>query len=217
MLFNHTAPSGYRIMSFPVGPLQCNCSILWDSNTKEALVIDPGGDFEKIKKEIETEGLTIKAILHTHAHFDHVGASKEIHELTGAPLLLHPDDKFLWENLKLQGQMFNIDVEALPKWNTDLHDEMELSWGEHKLKTLFTPGHSPGSCSFVIDDVLFSGDTLFQNSIGRTDLWGGDFNQISKSIKDRLYTLDTDTKVICGHGPNTLIGIEKKENSFVRT
>jgi glyoxylase-like metal-dependent hydrolase (beta-lactamase superfamily II) len=215
MLLDHKSPSGYHIISFPVGALQCNCSILWDTETKEALVVDPGGDFDLIKEELEKRELVVKGIIHTHAHFDHVGATKPLYELTKAPLIIHPGEKFLWDNVVKQGVMFGIPMEALPDWDKDLEDEMEMQCGKHKLKTLVTPGHTPGSSCFVIDDILFSGDTLFQNSIGRTDLPGGDSGQIVKSIKNRLYGLDVDTTVVCGHGPNTKIGIERRQNPFV--
>jgi glyoxylase-like metal-dependent hydrolase (beta-lactamase superfamily II) len=115
----------------------------------------------------------------------------------------------------MQGQFFGFNLKALPPWSQDLHDEEEFEFGKFKLKTLHTPGHTPGSCSFVADDILFSGDTLFQNSIGRTDLWGGDSQLIQSSIRDRLYSLDPDTRVICGHGADTKIGTERRTNPFV--
>lgn len=209
-------PPGILLKTFPVGPLGCNCAILVDAVSKEALLIDPGADFERIRSEAEKLGAKIKAILHTHAHFDHMGASEEAHLWSQAPLLLHPGDQFLWENVPMQGRLFQMNLKPVPKWTGELSDDQELTFGEMKLKTLFTPGHTPGSCCFVVDDLLFAGDTLFQGSIGRTDLWGGDYNQISKSIKDRLYVLDDDTRVICGHGPATQIGVEKRTNPFVR-
>lgn len=208
-------PMHFKRTTFPVGPFQCNCSLIWDPETKDALLIDPGDEAVKITKKITELGLTVRNIIHTHAHFDHVGASLELHESTKAKLLLHPGDRFLWENLPMQGQFFGFNLKALPPWSEDLHDEEELEFGKFKLKTLHTPGHTPGSCSFVVDDILFSGDTLFLNSIGRTDLWGGDSQLIQSSIRDRLYSLDPDTHVICGHGPDTKIGTERRTNPFV--
>lgn len=205
----------FSLKTFPVGTLQCNCTLLWDPQTLETIVIDPGDDFQVIKSEIEKNKLHVKTILHTHAHFDHVGASQELADWSKAPLLLHEQDRFLWENFKLQGQFFGFNLTSLPAWNKNLEDEMEITLGSHKLKTLYTPGHTPGSCSFVIQNILFSGDTLFQGSVGRTDLWGGDFQKLSRSIKERFYTLDKDTTVICGHGPQTMIGVERKKNPFV--
>lgn len=206
---------GFERLSFPVGPLGCNCSLLWDPLSKEALIVDPGDEFQKIQKAVQKHELKIKYILHTHAHFDHVGATRAVHEWTRAPMLLHPADRFLWENVPMQGKFFQMSLEGLPAWNEDLEHERSFKVGAYELKTLYTPGHTPGSCCFVIDHLLFAGDTLFQNSIGRTDLWGGDFQKISVSIKERLYTLDDDTHVICGHGPDTQIGVEKRTNPFV--
>jgi hydroxyacylglutathione hydrolase len=210
------ADSQILVTTFAVGPLGCNCSIICDPRSREAILVDPGAEFPRIKREIENLQAKIKYIVHTHAHFDHVGASEEAHQDTQAPLLLHPADKFLWDNVAMQGKFFNLKLQSLPPWSEDLQDEKDFQIGEHRLKTLHTPGHTPGSCCFTINDVLFAGDTLFQGSIGRTDLWGGDFDLISKSIKERLYALDGDTKVVCGHGPGTKIGVEKRTNAFVR-
>lgn len=215
MNFTHTSPSGFHVHSFSVGPLGCNCSIICDPETSEAVLVDPGDDFSKIQANIETIGAKIKYIVHTHAHFDHIGASRQAAEASKAPLYLHPEDRFLWENMSMQGKMFGMTFAPQPDFTVNLEDELEMRIGKHSLKTLFTPGHTPGSCSFHIQDILFSGDTLFQRSIGRTDLWGGDFSVISRSIKERLYSLDGDTVVVCGHGPNTRIGVERKTNPFV--
>jgi len=204
------------MVTFPVGPLQCNCSIIWDPATKEAVVIDPGADAQKILEFISEQGLKPKAAIHTHAHFDHIGASTEVHETLQTPLYLHPDDAPLWENLDMQGKAFGFKLTNIPRWQKDLHDNDHLSFGPHRIEVLHTPGHTPGSCSFSCNEFLFSGDTLFRGSIGRTDLWGGDFSQISRSIKERLYSLDEDTTVICGHGPKTSIGVERKNNAFIK-
>lgn len=216
MSFEFQSDQGFEVLTFPVGALQCNCSLLWDTQSKEAILIDPGDEADRILREIRTRDLKMKGIIHTHAHFDHIGAASVLHESTRAPLYLHSGDTFLWENLPTQGQMFGFQLKAIPRWNQDLEDGLELCFGMHKLRTLFTPGHTPGSCCFSINDLLFSGDTLFYRSIGRTDFWGGDSTLIQKSIRDRLYRLDKDTRVICGHGPNTLIGHEMKSNPFVQ-
>ena len=216
MNFQFASSLGFQIKTFSVGPLQCNCSLVWDPESMEAIIVDPGDEAMRIQKEIVDLGLHIRYIVHTHAHFDHVSASKEVHQFTKAPLLLHPQDRYLWENVAMQGQFFRIHVDPLPPWSEDLAHEKTLQIGKFRMKTLFTPGHTPGSCCFSMNEILFSGDTLFQGSVGRTDLWGGDFQQISSSIKDRLYTLDDDTTVICGHGENTKIGIESKKNAFVK-
>jgi glyoxylase-like metal-dependent hydrolase (beta-lactamase superfamily II) len=204
--------------SFPVGPLQCNCSIIVCPETKEAAIVDPGGDAEDIIKQAEDAGLKIKYLLHTHAHFDHVLGSAEVKKATGAKILLHSGDKFLYDNLAQQCKLFGFSAgETLPvdDW---IEDDQEIVIGKIKLKVIHTPGHTPGSLSFSLADkesILFSGDTLFHRSIGRTDLWGGDYDQIIKSISDKLFTLDDSTRVIPGHGPDTDIWHEKKENPFL--
>lgn len=216
MSFERRPRDAWNLVSFPVGPLACNCSILWEPQTKEALIVDPGGDAARILKVVTDEKLNVRAVLHTHAHFDHVGATHEVFEATKAALYLHEGDLFLWDNLSMQGKMFGFPVKPIAEKPRSLADEMTFSVGTKNLRSLHTPGHTPGSFSFVLDDILFAGDTLFKGSVGRTDLWGGDFDQLSKGIKSRLYTLDDDTIVICGHGPNTSIGQEKKSNPFVR-
>jgi glyoxylase-like metal-dependent hydrolase (beta-lactamase superfamily II) len=203
--------------SFPVPPLGCNCSIIGDPTTKEALVVDPGGDSERILKEVEALGLTVTHIVHTHAHFDHFLASGRIKEGTGAPLWLHKDDKILWDNLEIQCRTFGVEYTPVPPPDRWLKDDEELALGEIKGLALHTPGHTPGSMCFHFPSarIVIAGDTLFRESIGRTDLWGGDAQAIERSIKDRLYALDEETRVITGHGPETRIGHEVRFNPFV--
>ncbi len=214
--FKHSSKEGFEAVSFPVGMLQCNCTIVWDPQSREAIVADPGGDFDKIAAHLKSHELKLKAIVHTHAHFDHIGASEELHLQTKAPLLLHEGDRMLWENVEMQGKAFGFPLKSIMDFTGSLEDEMTLSLGTQSLKTLHTPGHTPGSCSFVLGDLLIAGDTLFQGSIGRTDLWGGDFEKIRHSIRDRLYRLDGDTTVITGHGPTTTIGVERRQNAYVK-
>jgi len=205
------------VTTFPVGPLQCNCSIVACRETGEAAVIDPGGDVDEIIKAVEAEGLKIKYLLHTHAHFDHIAGSRELKEKTGASICLHKEDQWLYDNLLKQGQLFGFRFDEPTPVDTYLSDEEELAIGKIKTRVLHTPGHTPGSLCFSLaekDSVLFSGDTLFQRSIGRTDLWGGSFEQIIDSIKDRLFTLDDSTRVVPGHGGDTSIWEEKRENPF---
>ncbi len=204
--------------SFAVPPLGCNCSIIGDPQTKKVLVVDPGGDHERILKEVEALGLTVTAIVHTHAHFDHFLASGRIKQATGAPLLLHREDQILWENLEIQCRTFGVEYTPAPPPDRWLQDEEPLVLGDLKGLALHTPGHTPGSMCFHFEagKLLLAGDTLFRESIGRTDLWGGDSAAIERSIKTRLYTLDEDTRVITGHGPETRIGHELRFNSFVR-
>lgn len=204
--------------TFSVPPLGCNCSIIGDPVTKQAVVIDPGGAPERILHEVEALGLTVSHILHTHAHLDHFLASSEIKKSTGAAICLHQDDLQLWNNLELQCRVFGVSyVPALPPdhWLTD---EEKMMLGQVPIVALHTPGHTPGSISFYLpnDKLLLAGDTLFRGSIGRTDLWGGNFEAIEQSIRERLYTLDETTTVITGHGPDTEIGLEKESNQFIR-
>ncbi len=202
----------------PVGQLQCNCSIIVCPETKEAAVIDPGGDADQIVDLCEKQGYTIKYLLHTHAHFDHIAGSRAVKERTGAKICLHKGDQWLYDNLDQQGQRFGMKFDAPLEIDHFLEDEEVISVGNVKTKVIYTPGHTPGSSCFSMtekDSILFAGDTLFRGSIGRTDLWGGSFEQIIKSIKTRLFGLDDSTEVIPGHGPNTSIWSERRENPFV--
>jgi len=203
--------------TFPVPPLGCNCSILGDPVTKQAIVVDPGGDHERILKEVGDLGLTIVSILHTHAHFDHFLASGEMKKATGAVLCLHPDDRELWQMLEVQCRAFGVPYVSVPLPDYWLQDEEKIILGGIEARALHTPGHTPGSMSFHLasERLLLSGDTLFRGGIGRTDLWGGDFASIERSIRERLYCLDEDTCVVTGHGPETQIGLERQYNPFV--
>jgi len=204
--------------TFSVPPLGCNCSIIGDPVTKRAIVVDPGGDSARILHEVEKLGLTVIHILHTHAHFDHFLASGAMKQATGAALCLHQDDLDLWENLEVQCRMFGVPFVSVPMPDYWLKDEEQVLLGEHALIALHTPGHTPGSMSFHApnEQLVLAGDTLFRGSIGRTDLWGGNFDAIEQSIRERLYTLDDATIVVTGHGPETEIGREKESNQFFR-
>ena len=210
------------IQTFPVEPLGCNCSILICKNTKESIIIDPGGEAEKIISQLKEFGCKVQSILHTHAHFDHCLATYDVSKFilmdqSELTIGMHADDIPLYQQLPLQCQMFNLPP-SYPNAtiNHFLEDNELVTFGEHSLNIIHTPGHTLGSCSFNLENngILFSGDTLFQRSIGRTDLPGGNKDDILKSIKTRLFTLDQDTKVIPGHGPFTRIYEEKKENPF---
>ncbi|HEY8385581.1 MAG TPA: MBL fold metallo-hydrolase [Porticoccaceae bacterium] len=204
------------VKTFPVGPLQCNCSIIGDTLTGKALVVDPGGDAQLILNELDKLGLKVVGIIHTHAHLDHILAAGEIKQATGAPIHLHEEDMFLWDAVEDQCRRFGVPPVKLPRPDQFLQDDHDL--GCCGGVALHTPGHTPGSISFWFEEAntLVAGDTLFRGSIGRTDLWGGSFEAIVASIRDRLYTLDDDAVVITGHGPSTRIGIEKETNAFVR-
>lgn len=206
------------VESFPAGPLKCNCSIIGCKETGEAIVVDPGGDTEIITDFCTKNNLKIKYLIHTHAHFDHIHGSRAVKEATGAKICLHKEDEWLYENLAMQCSMFGFKYDDPLPVDHYLSDEEELSVGNAKAKVLHTPGHTPGSLCFSLKDkesVLFSGDTLFNHSVGRTDLWGGSHEKLIKSIKERLLTLDDSTRVVCGHGPDTSIWTEKKENPFL--
>ena len=204
--------------TFPVPPLYCNCSILGDPVTKEAIVVDPGGAHEQILREVEALGLKVVSIVHTHAHFDHFLAAGEIKRATGASLCLHPDDRKLWELLETQCNLFGVPYAPVPLPDYWLRDEEKIILGGLEGVALHTPGHTPGSMSvyFPAEQLLLSGDTLFRGGIGRTDLWGGDYRAIEQSIRERLYTLQESTRVVTGHGPETQIGLERDSNPFVR-
>ena len=202
--------------TFPVGPLQCNCTIIGDPVTRKAFVVDPGGDAQMILARLQQLDLQLVALVHTHAHLDHIMASGELKELTGAEIYLHEDDKFLWDNLEMQCRMFGVPYTPVPAPDHWIQHDQELPCCGGV--AIHTPGHSPGSTCFWFaeEQLLIAGDTLFRRSIGRTDLWGGDHQQIEQSIRQRLYVLNEDAMVVTGHGPETTIGEEIRENSIVR-
>lgn len=202
--------------TFPVPPLSCNCSILADPETKQAIIVDPGGNPQYILQEVNALGCTVTMVLHTHAHFDHFLASGQIQRLTNAILCLHLDDRQLWNMLEVQCQLFGVPFLQAPPPDRWLQDEEKISVGNITGEVVHTPGHSPGSISFYFEsgNVVFSGDTLFRGGVGRTDLWGGDPRSIERSIRERLYSLKEDTLVIPGHGPETHIGFERQYNAF---
>lgn len=206
------------VETIPVGPLQCNCTILGDLVSRKAIVVDPGGDAEILLERLVELDLQVERIIHTHAHLDHFLASGKMKEATGAKLALHREDLFLWDMLEDQCRMFGIPFEPPPPPDQWLENEEEIDLNDLQGKALHTPGHTPGSMCFLFESqkLLIAGDTLFQGSIGRTDLWGGDFKKIEKSIQEKLYTLDEETSVITGHGESTSIGHEMRANSFVR-
>ena len=206
------------VETIPVGPLQCNCTILGDLVSRKAIVVDPGGDAEILLERLVELNLQVERIIHTHAHLDHFLASGKMKEATGAKLALHREDLFLWDMLEDQCRLFGIPFEPPPPLDQWLENEEEIDLNDLQGKALHTPGHTPGSMCFLFESqkLLIAGDTLFQGSIGRTDLWGGDFKKIEKSIQEKLYTLDEETSVITGHGESTSIGHEMRANSFVR-
>lgn len=205
------------IETFPVGPLQCNCSILVDEQTREAVVIDPGDEPERILAALSEARVRPVALLHTHAHFDHVTGTAEVARATGAPIRLHAADRPLYHALPEQASFFGIKAEAPLPAGEPLQDGESIRFGRFALRAIHTPGHTPGSLCFELQGdspALFSGDTLFRRSIGRTDLWGGDTEAILSSIREKLFRLPGDLPVVCGHGPGTTIDEERRRNPF---
>ena len=200
-----------------VPPFQSNCWILGCSETQIAVVIDPG-DEAAIYQTLEAYRLTVKYLIHTHGHLDHVSATAAIQQETGAPVLIHEEDQILLDNLELQGTMFGLAAPEPPTVDRYIREGDKIDWAGHTLSVIETPGHSPGGVCLNLEEekILFAGDTLFQDSIGRTDLWGGDYEQLLYSIRDKLWQLDDDTIVCPGHGPRTTIGREKRENPFLQ-
>lgn len=203
------------LMRLIVGPLQVNCYILADEKTKEAVVIDPGDDAQDLLNIIRSKDLKVKYIVNTHAHFDHVGANRDLQEATGAEILLHEADASLLNASTDQAVMFGMKAPSSPPADRYLKHGDLVTAGEVSLKVLHAPGHSSGGICLLEDGIVFSGDALFAGSIGRTDLPGGDLMTLINSIQSNLLTLPDDTRVFPGHGPDTTIGAEKKENPFL--
>ena len=236
--------------------LQCNCSILGDPSTKEAIVVDPGDEVDRILEILRRHDLKLRAIVSTHTHIDHVGGLAQLHAATKAPVLIHEGDLELYAHLDMQAQWLGVPTPAMMRIQDFLKEGDAVRWGGFAARVLHTPGHTPGSISLVVergseasdgdkrwnsepfhahgagDHVhptskqpratsseptrLIAGDTLFQGSIGRTDLWGGSTKDILKSIHEKLLTLPDETLVTPGHGANTTIGAERASNPYLR-
>jgi glyoxylase-like metal-dependent hydrolase (beta-lactamase superfamily II) len=202
----------------PVGVLACNCSIFGDEQTREALVVDPGDDIARILEILERHGLKVKAIVITHAHIDHIGGAQKLKQATGAPVYMNPADSVLQKMMDVQATWIGMPTPEAVEIDSPAADGARLVIGVSEFHVLHTPGHTPGSISLWIpsEHKLVAGDTLFRNSIGRTDLPGGDGRQILRSIHDKLLPLDDQTVVIPGHGETTTIGREKQFNYFLQ-
>jgi hydroxyacylglutathione hydrolase len=202
----------------PVGLLQCNCSIFGDEQTREAIVIDPGGEIDKITEVIEFHRLKVNAIIITHAHIDHVAGAHKLRALTGAPVYMNERDTELLNALDIQAGWLGVDTPPRTEVDVAANDGSVLRLGPAEFHVLHTPGHTQGSLSLWIphENKLIAGDTLFRDSIGRTDLPGGNTRQILSSIKTRLLELPDHTVVFPGHGPETTIAREKERNPFLR-
>jgi hydroxyacylglutathione hydrolase len=216
------APSPMTLLvdTFPVGLLQCNCILLGDPASGDAIVVDPGDEIAKVLAALEKHGLRCRTILNTHTHIDHVGANEELRARTGAKLMLHEADLPLYDNLRVQAEWLGgmMPTPARATVDEHVHQGDRVVAGGVAAEVLHTPGHTPGSLCFHVagpEPLLLSGDTLFAGSVGRTDLWGGDYDQEIDSIRKRLLTLDDATRVIPGHGPATTIGRERRQNPFL--
>jgi len=201
----------------PVGMLQCNCSIFGDEESREAVVIDPGDEIGRIQEILTKHGLRVKAIIITHAHIDHIGGAEKLKVATGAPVYMNANDQELYDRLDMQAGW--LGMRTPPKTDIDVQarEGDSLKLGSAEFHILETPGHTQGSISVWIpaENKVVAGDTLFLDSIGRTDLPGGDFQQILRSIHHKLMALPADATVVPGHGPNTTIGREKQRNPFL--
>ncbi|MFP4158603.1 MAG: MBL fold metallo-hydrolase [Desulfosalsimonas sp.] len=204
------------LKALAVGPIMANCYILGCERTKSAAVIDPGEEADKILMKLAEDKLTLKYIINTHGHFDHVGGNSQLKNASGAELVIHKADEPMLAELGRAAASFGLSAENSPPPDKTVDEGDVISFGDISLKVLHTPGHSPGGISLLTDKMVFVGDSLFAGSIGRTDLPGGDYNTLITSIKTKLLSLDEDTKVYTGHGPATTIGQEKRVNPFLR-
>jgi glyoxylase-like metal-dependent hydrolase (beta-lactamase superfamily II) len=234
----------------PVGMLQCNCMVLGDPSTHEAIVVDPGDEIEQITAVLREHRLKVRAIVSTHTHIDHVGGLAGLQRITGAPVLIHEADLGLYQHLELQAQWLGVRTPPVAEIDEFLKEGDALQWGSFAARVLHTPGHTPGSISLVVERQspepggggsgqvsekkaaapesghagpnspepprVLAGDTLFERSIGRTDLWGGSYPQIIESIREKLLVLPDEVVVYPGHGPETTIGAEREHNPFLR-
>jgi len=199
---------------FTAGELETNNYLVICEETREAALIDAGGNYEKTVRLLKENNANLKYILHTHGHFDHVQGDWELQKNFDVKILIHKDDESLAKSLKQQLMMFGMKSAESPKIDGFLEDNQIIEVGKLKLKVIHTPGHTQGGVCFLVDKSLFSGDTLFADSVGRTDLPGGSYEALGNSIKNKLFTLDEDIIVYSGHGSSTTIGYEKQNNPY---
>lgn len=222
--FDATAQDFIHI-TIPVGLLQCNCAIIGDPVTREALVVDPGDEVSRILELLGRHKLTVTAIVSTHAHIDHVGGLSKLHKFTGAPVLMHREDLPLYKAMEMQAAFLGVPTPEVTGVDHLLKEGDTLNWGSFEARVIHTPGHTPGSvCLFIPQNAdkimlptpqLLAGDTLFAGSIGRTDLWGGSMENMMSSLRSKLMELPDETIVYPGHGPITSIGKERDSNPFL--
>jgi hydroxyacylglutathione hydrolase len=204
--------------TFPVGPLHCNCTILGDEVTHEAVVVDPGDNIPEILSRLQKHGLTLRQIIVTHAHIDHVGGAALLRKSTGAPVVMNQQDLGLLSMMEMQAGWLGVPTPQVAPPDASAEDGLTIGLATLPAQVLHTPGHTPGSICLLFPDhhLLLAGDTLFAGSIGRTDLPGGDGQQILRSLRERLLVLPDTTRVLPGHGPETTIGEERQSNPFLQ-
>jgi hydroxyacylglutathione hydrolase len=202
----------------PVGPLQCNCSVIGDETTREGMVIDPGDDITDVLALVQKHNLQVRQIVITHAHIDHVGGAMKLREVTGAPILLNQNDYALLKMLDVQAAWLGMRSPGAVEIDRSIGDADKVEAGPLLANVIHTPGHTEGSIClyFPAQQKLIAGDTLFAGSIGRTDLPGGSFDKIMRSLHERVLALPDDTVVVPGHGPLTTIGDERQSNPFLK-
>ncbi|NOZ26371.1 MAG: MBL fold metallo-hydrolase [Nitrospirae bacterium] len=204
---------GLEIRDLVVGPLEVNCYILHDSESKEAIVVDPGDEPERILDLLKPDGLEVTHIVCTHTHFDHVGAIPELKEATKARIVIHEKESEIYEAARDMAAFWGYDVDPLPPPDVFVSEGDEIKTGNLMFRIMHTPGHSPGGICLYGNGVVVTGDTLFAGSVGRTDFPGGDPDLLKESFR-RLIALPEETVVLPGHGPRSTIGREKRENFF---
>jgi len=202
------------IKKLTVGPIMANCFILGCEETREAVVIDPGDETDRILTVLEESDLKVKYIIDTHGHFDHVGGNKKLKDITGADIMIHVLDAPMLNHLSASAAAWGFSADDSPSPDKILEEGDTITFGNITLKVIHTPGHSPGGISLFSDGYVFVGDTLFAGSIGRTDFPGGDYKTLISNIRNKLFVLGDDVQVFTGHGPETTIGKEKRFNPF---
>lgn len=197
-----------------VGPLQENSYIIGDETTKQAMVIDPGDEPDRILDEIRENGLEVSTIVFTHAHFDHIGAAGDLKKETGAKILMHKNDEETFSLAKDQAAFWGFEIDDIPMPDKFIDEGDEIKVGNLSFKVMHTPGHSKGSVCLLGEGIVLTGDTIFQGSVGRTDFPGGSLEELKQSFK-RLIELPEELRILSGHGPETTVERERRENFFV--